>query len=114
MAYNEQLADRVRELIAAGTTHTIEEKRMFGGLCFMVDDKICVGVKQASILVRLDPALFEEALEKEGCTPMMNSRRTAKGYVFVDEAVLGTQKQLAYWVKLALDFNPFAKSTKKK
>lgn len=113
MAYNEQMADRVRELIVA-TTNKVEEKKMFGGLCFLVDGKICVGVKPSSILVRIDPAIFEEALEKEGCEPMVHSGRPMKGYVFVDGTVLVTRKQLEYWVNLALDFNKFAKSSKKK
>ena len=66
MAYNEKLADRVRELIAV-THKKIQEKRMFGGLCFMVNDKMCVGVEQERLMVRLDPLKYEEAMEKEGC-----------------------------------------------
>jgi len=113
MPFNESLANRVRELIAA-TTNKVEEKKMFGGLCFMVEDKICVGVRKNSMLVRLDPAIFEQALEQDGCEPMVHNGRVMKGYVFVDENVLLTKKQLQYWVTLALDFNRFAKSSKKK
>lgn len=113
MAFNEIMANRVREIIAAAT-NKVAEKKMFGGLCFMVDDKICVGVRKDTILVRLDPAVFEQALEQEGCRPMVHAGRVMKGYVFVDEAVLHTKKQLLYWVSLALDFNRFAKQAKKK
>ncbi len=87
---------------------------MFSGLTFMVNDKICVGVRKDSIMVRLNPALFDAALEKEGCTPMVHGGKVMTGYVFVDESVLATNKQLQYWVQLALDFNPAAKSSKKK
>jgi TfoX/Sxy family transcriptional regulator of competence genes len=113
MAYNEKLADRVREIIVA-THDRIEEKKMFGGLCFMVNDKMCLGVEQERIMVRIDPAVYEEALEKDGCTPMDFTGKVMKGYVFVDAAVLNTNKRLDYWVQLALDFNKRAKVSKKK
>lgn len=113
MPYSEKLADRVRELISA--THEIsKEKKMFSGLCFMVDDKMCVGVQQNSIMVRFDPALQDEIMEMPGCTLMNFTGKTMIGYVFVTEDVLNTKKQLAYWIKLALDFNPKAKSSKNK
>lgn len=113
MPFNEILANRVRELIAVAT-HKVEEKKMFGGLCFIVDDKMCAGVKQHELMVRVDPAIFEEVQEKEGVRPMVHGSRVAKGYVFVDETVLSTKKQLQYWIDLALDYNKFAKSSKKK
>ncbi len=113
MAYNEKLADRVREIITL-THKNVEEKRMFGGLCFMVNDKMCVGVEKDRMMIRLDPAIYEEILEKEGCTPMDFTGKVMKGYVFVDADVLNTHKKLDYWVQLALDFNKNAKASKKK
>lgn len=113
MAYNEKLADRVREIIAASHKN-IEEKKMFGGLCFMVNDKMCVGVESERLMVRLDPEKMEEVLEKEGCKPMDFTGKVMKGYVFVDIDVLNTQKRLAYWMQLALDYNKIAKASKKK
>lgn len=113
MAFNEKMADRVRELIAV-TQKDVEEKKIFSGLCFMVDDKMCIGVQKDSIMVRLDPALFDEILEREGCTPMIHSGKVMRGFVFVSEEALTTKKKLEYWVKLALDFNKIAKSSKKK
>jgi len=113
MSYDEKLADRVRELIAA-THHITEEKKMFGGLCFMVNDKMCIGVESERIMVRLDPAFSDEVLEKEGCLPMDFTGKVMKGYVFVDSDVLKTNKQLNYWVQLALEYNPIAKASKKK
>lgn len=113
MAYNEKLADRVRELISL--THKItEEKKMFGGLCFMVNDKMCVGVERERLMVRLNPEVTEEVMEKEGCKPMDFTGRIMKGYVFVDIEVLNTKKKLEYWIKLALDYNKIAKASKKK
>ena len=113
MSYKETLADRVREIIAA--THNItEEKKMFGGLCFMVNDKMCVGVESERMMVRLDPDKYDEVMEKEGCQPMDFTGKIMKGYVFVDAEALKTKKQLDYWVQLALDYNRYAKSSKKK
>jgi TfoX/Sxy family transcriptional regulator of competence genes len=113
MAYNEMLADRVREIIAL-THQDVEEKKMFSGICFMVNDKMCAGVQKERLMVRLNPDIFEKVLEKEGCTPMDISGKVMKGFVFVDEAALATRKKLEYWLKLALDYNPIAKASKKK
>ena len=113
MPYNEKLADKIRELIAA-THPKVEEKKMFGGLCFMVNDKMCIGVEKDRVMVRLDPAKYDEVMEKEGCMPMDFTGKVMKGFVFVNETVLTTKKQLEYWVKLALEYNAVAKASKKK
>ncbi|MFN8307253.1 MAG: TfoX/Sxy family protein [Ferruginibacter sp.] len=112
MAFNEKLADRVREIISA--THTItEEKKMFGGLCFMVNEKMCVGVEKERLMVRLDPERYDEVMEREGCMPMDFTGKVMKGYVFVDAAALKSKRQLGFWLQLALEFNEKAKSSKK-
>ena len=113
MAYNEKLADMTRELISQ-THKKVEEKAMFGGLCFMVNDKMCIGVEKERLMVRLDPAKYDDVLEKEGCRPMDFTGKVMKGFVFVDAEVLTTKKKLEYWVKLALEYNKFAKASKKK
>ena len=113
MSYDEKLADRVRELISA-THHITEEKKMFGGLCFMVNDKMCIGVESERIMVRLDPALSDEVLEKDDCSPMDFTGKVMKGYVFVDIDELTTERKLGFWLKLALEYNKKAKASKKK
>ena len=113
MAYNEKLADMTRELISQ-TQKNVKEKAMFGGLCFMVNDKMCVGVEKERLMVRLDPAKYDEVMEKEGCKPMDFTGKIMKGYVFVDANVLTTKKKLAYWIDLALEYNKIAKASKKK
>jgi len=113
MAYNEQLADRMREIISR--THAdVEEKRMFGGVCFMVNGKMCVGVSKERLMVRFDPALNDEIMEMNGVGPMDFTKRVMKGFAFVDVEVLKTDKELEYWVGLALDFNKIAKPSKKR
>jgi TfoX/Sxy family transcriptional regulator of competence genes len=113
MAYNEQLADRTREIICL-THKNVEEKRMFGGLCFMVNGKMCVGVEQERLMVRLAPERYDEAMEKEGCRPMDFTGKPMKGFVFVDVDALNSKKKLTYWIELALEFNEKAKASKKK
>lgn len=113
MAYNEKLANLTREIIAM-THKNVTEKAMFGGLCFMVNDKMCVGVEKERLMIRLDPAIYDQVMEKEGCRPMDFTGRIMKGYVFVDAAVLTTKKKLDYWIQLALEYNKIAKLSAKK
>ena len=113
MAYNEKLANMARELLSL-TEKNVEEKAMFGGLCFMVNDKMCIGVEKERLMVRLDPEKYDEVMEKEGCRPMDFTGKIMKGYVFVDIEALSTKKKLAYWVALALEYNIIAKTSKKK
>jgi TfoX/Sxy family transcriptional regulator of competence genes len=113
MAYNEKLANRTRELICL-THKNVEEKAMFGGLCFMVNEKMCVGVEKERLMVRLNPEIFDEVMEKEGCKPMDFTGKIMKGYVFVDIEALNSKKKLNYWIQLALEFNKIAKASKKK
>ena len=113
MAYNEKLADRVRELIAEKETN-VEEKRMFGGLCFMVNEKMCIGVEKERLMIRLDPEIYETIINKDGVAPMDFTGRIMKGYVFVSIDELSTKLKLKYWIELALAYNKIAKSSKKK
>jgi TfoX/Sxy family transcriptional regulator of competence genes len=112
MAYNEKLVDRTREIISQ-THKNIEEKKMFGGLCLMVNDKMCIGVEKERLMVRLNPELYDEVIKKKGCTPMDFTGKIMKGYVFVSVNVVTTKKKLEYWVNLALEYNKIAKASKK-
>lgn len=111
MAYNEQLADRIREALV--DLPQVEEKLMFGGACFMVNGKMCVGVVKDDMMCRIDPAREEEVLEKTGSRPMDFTGRPMKGYVYVDEEGMKTKKAFDYWISLCLEFNSKAKASKK-
>ena len=106
------MADRIREIISL-THKKVEEKKMFSGLCFMVNDKMCIDIHEDKIMLRLDPGIYDEVMEKPGCEPMDFTGKVMRGYVFVQNHVLNTRKELNYWVQLALDFNKYAKSSKK-
>jgi TfoX/Sxy family transcriptional regulator of competence genes len=112
MAYNEKMVERIRELMVS--QKKVEEKKMFGGVCFMVNDKMCIGVNENEIMCRIDPAIYEEALEMKGAREMTFTGKPMKGYVFVDDTGTKSKKDLEHWVNLCLDFNKKAKASKKK
>jgi hypothetical protein len=113
MAYNEYLAEQVRAELKRRQAPT-EEKRMMGGLCFMVRGKMCVGVDKDRLMVRLDPERQSEALARPGAAPMDFTGRPMRGFVFVAAEGWERQADLAAWLALALDYNPRAKASKKK
>ena len=113
MAYNEFLADRVRGSLKDNKT-TFEEKKMFGGICFLVDEKMCLGVIKDDLMVRLDPEIQDKVIEEKGCRIMDFTIRPMKGYLYVDQEGVDMDDDLDRWVKRCLEFNPKAKSSKKK
>jgi TfoX/Sxy family transcriptional regulator of competence genes len=113
MAYNEFLAYRISEFFKENRV-SFYEKKMFGGVCFMVDEKMCVGVMRDEIMARINPNIYEESLQKEGCKEMNFTGRSMKGYVFLTEDAYDLEVDLQYWLHSALDFNPLAKASKKR
>jgi len=113
LAYDKQLAIRVRcSLSERGVA--FEEKAMMGGLCFMVDGKMCVGVEKARLMARIDPDTYEAALERRGCVPMDFTGRPMRGFVFVNPEGLHSKRDLDAWLTRALEFNPRAVASKKR
>ena len=119
MAYDEFLADRLRNIFIQAKAN-FYEKKMFAGLCFMVDDKMCCGIhfdkkKQTDLLMaRIGEEATKEAMQREGCHPMDFTGRPMKGYVFVTPDGFDSEDDLTYWVGLCLAFNPLAKASKKR
>ena len=112
MPYNANLATRIRELLAE--LPNVDEKEMMGGLTFMYNDKMCVGIIKDELMCRIDPELHEIVVERPGCRTMDFTKRPMRGYVMVAPEVLKTKKQLGEWIQLCLDYNSRAKSSKKK
>jgi len=112
MAYNEKLADRVREELVSA--RKVEEKKMMGGLTFMVNGKMCVGILNDDLMLRISPDEYIHALERNGCREMDFTGRPMKGFVFVGPEGTRTKKDLSYWTSLALAFNKVAKASRKK
>jgi TfoX/Sxy family transcriptional regulator of competence genes len=112
MAYNEKLANRIRERLA--DLPNIEEKQMMGGLTFMYNGKMCVGIIKNDLMCRIDPAIHEECVEKQGCRTMDFTKRPMSGFVLIDESGMQSKKDFDYWINLALEFNKKAKPSKKR
>ena len=110
MTLNENLTRRVRAALSG--VPDVREKRMFGGIGFMVNGKFCVSVHGPRIMCRVDPSTVSDLIRREGCTIMEMNGRVYRGYVRVDEKVLGTRKALGYWIGRALEFNPKAKASR--
>jgi TfoX/Sxy family transcriptional regulator of competence genes len=112
MAYNETLALRIREALAAQPK--VEEKKMMGGLTFMVNGKMCVGIVQDDLMARIDPEVYVTALTKKGCREMDFTGKPMKGFVFISPEGTKRKEDLDYWIGLAMDFNKRAKASKKR
>ena len=112
MAYNEKLAERIRSRFSS--FENVEEKAMMGGLTFMLNDKMCVGILKDELMCRIDPSIHEEMIEKQGCRTMDFSVRPMKGYILIEDTGMQSQKDFDFWIDLAFEFNAKAKSSKKK
>ncbi len=114
MAYDSKLADRIREYLVRFPERKVEEKQMFRGLAFMVNDKLCVCVSGENLMCRFDPEIHGEVAEKDSFQPMIMKGKELKGYCYIDPAGLKSKKEFQYWVDLCMEFNDRAKSSKKK
>ena len=101
MAYNEKLAEKIRNTLSE--IPNVEEKKMFGGLAFLVNDKMC----------RFDPKLEDKISKKKGYQKVIMKGRIFKGYCYVEPEGFKSKKDFEFWVNLCLDFNNEAKSSKK-
>lgn len=111
MAYDEKLADRIRQSLAH--LSNVNEKKMFGGLAFMVNNKMCITAGADRMMCRIDPAIYEKVIENKDCYPVVMQGREYKGYVRVDTNNLKNKKDFDYWIGLALDHNKIARASKK-
>ncbi len=114
MAYDTQLAERIRGVLSRLSISAVEEKKMFRGLTFMVNGKMCISVSGENLMCRFDPALQDTDAGKKGFTPMIMKGREYKGYGYVSPEGIKSTADFDYWVHLCLDYNAKAKSSKNK
>ena len=113
MAYSEYLADRIRQRL----THAgmVVEKKMMGGLIFMVNGKMCIGVdidkktEQDRLMVRVGKLPYEELLQQKGSRVMDFTGKVMRGFLFIDPEGFDKEADLDYWVEKALEFNQMLK-----
>jgi TfoX/Sxy family transcriptional regulator of competence genes len=97
MAYDEDLANRIRELLAS--QRGVEEKRMFGGLAFLINGNMSVAVSgKGGLMVRVPPEETDKLLQRAHVTPMVMAGREARGWLRVDVDGVQTKRQLHSWV----------------
>lgn len=102
MAYSERLASRIRNIL--GEDEDVDERKMFGGLAFMVRGHMCCGVVRDDVMLRLGADRAEDALRERHVRPMDFTGRPMKGYVFVSAPGVKTDAKLARWLQLAREF----------
>lgn len=102
MAYDEGLAERVRGVLS--DRPDVVEKKMFGGIAFMVRGNMCVGVNQDNLMLRVGPDQQEAALTRPHARVMDFTKRPMKGFIYVDQAGLETDEDLAEWIEWGLRF----------
>lgn len=113
MAFNEHLGERIAtNLQRRGVQY--EAKKMFGGLCYLVDGKMCVGVVKDQLMARMDPEQSQAQMERDGVGPMEFTGRPMKGYLFIEAEAYDLEADLDHWIQQCLDFNPHAKASKTK
>ena len=109
MAFSDFLADRVRQYLQG--KGGLEEKKMMGGLVFMLNGKMCVGVDvdksdgSDRLMVRVGKDNFDELLGANGAKKMDFTGRPMKGYLFIDPEGFDTDEQLRFWLEHAVKFN---------
>ncbi len=103
MAYDEELAHRVRELLAG--ERGVTERRMFGGLAFLIETKMAVAVsREGGLLVRADPAQMDRLLTRVGARVCVMRGREMDGWLRVGDEALRTKRQLDSWVVRAVAY----------
>ena len=102
MAYDEKLAQRIRAVLK--NKKGIREQKMFGGLCFMLDDKMSVGVLKDVLIIRVSQDLGAQLLKKPGVRPMDFTGKPMKGFLYVSQSVFKTAKLLKKWIDYSLDY----------
>ncbi|MBL4862253.1 MAG: TfoX/Sxy family protein [Crocinitomicaceae bacterium] len=113
MAYNEYLQERIN-LILNEKKVQFEAKKMMGGLCYLIDDKMCIGIVKDDLMARVGTEEYDALIKREGTRPMDFTKRPMKGYIYVAPVGVDFDTDLEFWVQKCLDFNPFAKASKKK
>jgi TfoX/Sxy family transcriptional regulator of competence genes len=107
MALNPKLTKRVRQVLAH--VDQVEEKKMFRGIAFMVNGKMCVTVGDSHLMCRIDPSIHHEVILRKGVSTVEMKGRDYIGWINVDESAVPEKKALRYWVKLALEYNQIIK-----
>ena len=103
MAFDELLGNRIAAILERENIE-FREKRMFGGLGFMINDKMCVGIVKDSMMLRVMADKFESVLDRPNVRPMDFNGKPVKGFVYVDPPAFGSDAALSGWLQYGLEF----------
>jgi hypothetical protein len=103
VAEHEALMSSVKA--ALGSDLPFTERKMFGGTAFMVRGKMCVSVGRERCMFRINPAIHDTVMGRDGSRTVVMKGRKYKGYVHVDAHALRTMQELTFWIDLALAYN---------
>jgi TfoX/Sxy family transcriptional regulator of competence genes len=112
MAYSEHLAERISKLING--QKGVIEKKMFGGIAYMLKDKMMVGIAKEKLMVRCLAEDYETLLKKPHASVMDFTGRVMKGFLYISEEGIKTDKQLAKWLEIGIEYAKKSPSKKKK
>jgi TfoX N-terminal domain len=113
MAYDQQLANRVKSYLEAMPGLEIIEKKMFKGVTYMVNGKMCVNISGDNLMCRFDPALYTMISAKKGFQPLYMKGKLYQGYCYVGPEGFSKEKDFQWWIQRCLDYNKIAKASKK-
>jgi hypothetical protein len=102
MAFDERLAERIRKRL--GKRKELAEKKMFGGVAFLLNGNMCVGVHKQDLIVRLDPEDTDSALTEPDTRVFDLSGRPMKGWILVESGGLKDEKTLGKWISISVDY----------
>ena len=114
MPFNEKLAERVRTQLDQMDIPPVSERKMFGGLAFLVDEKMCINISGDRLMCRFDANDTDKLSKRRGYLPVEMKGRNLKGYCYVEAEGLKSKSDFNFWIQLCLEFNHKAKSSKKK
>ena len=119
MAFDEYQADRIRNSFKSKGIQIVE-KKMMGGWCAMVDDKMCIGLLQKKtdhqdlLMVRIGEEKYESVKNEKHVLPMDFTGRPMRGYAFIAADGFDLEEDLNRWIEYCIEYNPKAKSSKRK
>lgn len=102
MAFDEKLADRIRHILI--DTDGVSEKKMFGGIAFLLNGHMCVGIVGDRLMVRTGPDAYQSALARPHVSLMDFTGRPMKGMIYVAPEGISDRRKLASWIRAGLDF----------
>ncbi|MEE9438393.1 MAG: TfoX/Sxy family protein [Saprospiraceae bacterium] len=110
MAYDQYLGDRINRILQSKNVNYYD-KKMMGGLVFMVNEKMCCGIHidkkygDSLLMAKIGEKAYQTEIKKDICLPMDFTGRPMKGYIFITPNGFDMEKDLEYWIEKALDYN---------